>query len=336
MIKEFSDNLKLPSYRIKQFNKQFYQEAISSWNELTTWPKELRDKLEKEVEFSKLKNIKEYVSKDQRSIKILAETKDGHPVESVLMYNKQKDRITICVSCMSGCSVGCKFCATGQMGLNTMLGSQEIIDQVMYFKRKLRNEGENISNIVFMGMGEPMLNLEGILKSIEILTDENKLALSPRRITVSTVGYIKQLREFLSKRTRVKIAISLHAPNQELREELMPTVAKDNTLPELLSLMSEFEEDTNKRVTYEYILLKDVNDTLEHANQLAEILKDKLVLVNLINFNPSPSLPFESSTRERISKFKEVLERNGINTTLRYSMGDEIQGACGQLSAKNK
>ena len=335
MFEKFIEKYNLPRYRIDQINKQYYQEAIGSWDELTTWSKDLREKLEKEIPFSGLEDIQEFKSKDGRSIKILSQTSKGNPVESVLMFSKNGKRITVCVSCMSGCSVGCKFCATGQMGMKQLLSTQEILDQVMYFQRLLKKEKLKVTNVVYMGMGEPMLNLDSVLESINILTDESKVGLGRRRITVSTVGYIKQLRKFLEADTGAKLAISLHAPNQGLREQLMPTVAEDNTLEQLMSLLSEFVSDKNKRVTYEYILLKDVNDTEEHARELSELLEDKLALVNLINFNTSPNLPFESSTRERIDLFRDVLDENGINNTLRFSMGDEVQGACGQLSAKN-
>lgn len=331
MIKTFSNKLNLQKYRIKQFNEQYYQEAISSWDELTTWSKDLREQLKKEIPFSTLKNVKEYIASDKRTMKILADTEAGNPVEAVLMRNK--DRITICVSCMSGCPVGCEFCATGKLGLNQNLSSQEIIDQVLHFKRVLKRTDEKITNIVYMGMGEPMLNLQPILDSIEVLTNPEKLALSPRRITVSTVGYLEPLKEFMEANTRTKLAISLHAPNQELREELMPTAAKANSLDDLMDLLEDYEEETNKRVTYEYILLNGINDTVEHAEELSELLEGRLALVNLINFNASPNLDFKSSSRDRISKFQNTLSKNGINNTLRYSMGDEIHGACGQLAS---
>jgi 23S rRNA (adenine2503-C2)-methyltransferase len=332
MIEEKIKELELPRYRLDQFNKQYYQEAVDSWDNLTTWPKELREKVKNEIPFIKLKDIHEFVSSDNRTIKILAKTELGHSVEAVLM--RTNDRITICVSCMSGCSVGCEFCATGKLGLNQLLDTQEILDQIMYFKRKLKNTDEKITNIVYMGMGEPMLNLEPVINSIKILTDPEKLGMSARRITVSTVGYIENMRKFFDANTRTKLAISLHAPTQELREQLMPTAAKSNNLEELMNLLEDYEKETNKRITYEYILLKNINDTPEHAEQLSELLTDKLALVNLINFNPSPDLEFESSTPERIRAFQKILDQNGINNTLRYSMGQEIYGACGQLSTR--
>jgi 23S rRNA (adenine2503-C2)-methyltransferase len=185
-----------------------------------------------------------------------------------------------------------------------------------------------------MGMGEPMLNLKNVEEAIEILIDKDKLAFSPRRITVSTVGHVPQLKDFLLEYGyRGKLAVSLHASNQKLREKLMPIVAKDNTLDELFYVLDKYVNKRNKRVTYEYILLKDVNDSEKDAEELSKLLRNRLCLVNLINFNSSPTLPYKGVTRERIQKFMDILENNGINVTLRYSLGQDIQAACGQLAS---
>lgn len=330
MFKRFLKNNKIQGYRIDQLYDQYFKQLITSWDELTTWPKDLREKLKAEVPFSKLENFQEFESMDGRTLKTLAYTTEGFPVESVLM--RSKDRITVCISCMSGCPVGCKFCATGRMGLNKSLSDQEIIDQVMYFERKLKASGEKITNIVYMGMGEPMLNLERVVESIQILKDSKALGMSARRITVSTAGYISQLGDFLDKDLGVNIAISLHAPNQRLREKLMPTVAKNNPLDELIALLIKNQKKRNKKITYEYIMIKDVNDSPEHAKELTKLLKNQIALVNLINFNKVDGIPYEPSTRKRIMDFQYVLDERGINNTLRYSYGSDIKGACGQLA----
>ena len=331
MFKRFLKNNKIQGYRADQLYNQYFKQLITSWDELTTWPKDLREKLKAEVPFSKLENFQEFESMDGRTLKTLAYTTEGFPVESVLM--RSKDRITVCISCMSGCPVGCKFCATGRMGLNKSLSDQEIIDQVMYFERKLKTSGEKITNIVYMGMGEPMLNLESVVESIQILKDSKALGMSARRITVSTAGYISQLDEFLKKDLGVNIAISLHASNQRLREKLMPTVAKNNPLDELISLLVKDQKKRNKKITYEYIMIKDVNDSPEHAKELAKLLKNQITLVNLINFNKVDGIAYEPSTRKRIMDFQYVLDERGINNTLRYSYGSDIKGACGQLAS---
>ncbi len=333
MFEKFLTKHNLPRYREDQILKAYYQDAISSWDDLSTWSKDLREDLKKEVEFSTLQKIKEQISQNGQTIKILAYTKDNNPLEAVLM--KTSKRNSICVSCMSGCPVGCKFCATGQMGFKKNLNSQEIIDQVMYFKRILKKEDKEITNIVFMGMGEPMLNLDNVVSAIRVLTDEKKLALSHRRITVSTAGYLSELKRFLNMNLGVKVAVSLHAPNQKLREKIMPIVSKHNKLDDLISLLIDYQKRTNKRITYEYLLLNGVNDKPEHAKELAKLLKNQIALVNLINFNESDGIPYTPSNNKVIDTFKNILEVRDINTTLRHSFGGDIDAACGQLAKKS-
>jgi 23S rRNA (adenine2503-C2)-methyltransferase len=331
MFKRFLKNNNIQGYRVDQLYDQYFKQLITSWDELTTWPKDLREKLKAEVPFSKLENFQEFPSSDHRTTKLLAYTSEGFPVESVLM--RAKDRITVCISCMSGCPVGCKFCATGRMGLNKALSTEEILDQIMYFERKLKAPGEKVTNVVYMGMGEPMLNFKSVTESIQILEDSKALAMSARRITVSTAGYISQLDEFLKKDLGVNIAISLHAPNQKLREKLMPTVAKNNPLEELIALLVKDQKKRNKKITYEYLMLRDVTDTPECAKELAKLLRNQIVLVNLINFNKVDGIAYEPSTRKRIEEFQAILDSRGITNTLRYSYGSDIKGACGQLSS---
>ena len=333
MFEEFCQKNKLPSFRLEQLNTQYYKNSINSWDELTNWSLDLREKIKKDIPFSLLHNFKEFVSRDNRTTKTVSFTKELYPVETVLM--KSSSRNTICVSCMSGCPVGCKFCATGQMKFNRNLSILEIVDQVMYFKRKLQTTGQTITNIVFMGMGEPMLNLSNVIEAIKIITDSKKIGLGHRRVTVSTVGYIKQLNEFLDKDLGVKIAISLHTPKQSLREELMPQVAKENKLDDLIDVLKEYQRKTNKRITYEYLLMKDVNDSSKDARELAQLLRNQIVLVNLINLNKSNSIPYYPTTRERVTMFQDVLNSMGIKNTLRYSYGKDIYAACGQLANAN-
>jgi len=331
MFKKFITKYNLPSFRLKQLQEQYFQHNISSWDELTTWSKDMRETLKKEVPFSKLSNCQEFSSSDGRTVKLLSYTSDGYPVETVLMRNKE--RLTICISSMSGCPVGCKFCATGRMKNNRILDEQEIIDQVMHFKRKLAKKNESVTNIVFMGMGEPLLNLSNVLKAIKILTDPELIGLGRRRITLSTVGYIEPLKEFFKANTGVKLAISLHAPTQKLREFLMSKVAKENRLDDLMKILIDYQKKKGKKVTYEYILIKDVNDSVEHAKELAKLLKNQICLVNLINFNKSDNIPFEATTKRNVEQFQTILNSRGINNTLRYSHGNDILAACGQLAS---
>lgn len=331
MLDIFAKEKNLQSFRINQFNKQYYQEYINSWEELTTWPKELREKLKVEIPFSRLKLQKLKESRSEGTQKALFTTEKGNFVESVLI--KEGDRNTVCVSCMSGCPVGCTFCATGQMGLDEVLDAHQIVDQVLFFARILKTSSKHITNIVYMGMGEPMLNLEHVPHSIQILTDKEKFGLSRRRVTISTSGYIPQLRKFLDMDLGVKVAISLHSPTQKLRDVLMPSVSKTNPLNELFRLLDEDVVRRNKRITYEYVLLKDVNDSLGDARELVELLKDRLALVNLINYNPTPNSTYKRS--ENSEEFLEYLTNNGINATIRKSYGSDIEGACGQLAQKS-
>jgi len=328
MIEEFAKKEGLPRYRIEQFNQKYYKEYVSSFDEISTWPKDLREKLKEEIPFSKLIYVSNSTSEDGNTNKVLFKTKDGNYIESVLM--KEKNRNTVCVSCMSGCPVGCIFCATGQMGLKESLDSQQILDQILYFCRELKLKNEKVTNIVYMGMGEPLLNLENVARSIMAITDKEKLAFSKRRVTVSTSGYVQNLRIFLAKNLGVKIAISLHAPNQKLRNMLMPIVSNSNSLKELLDTLDSYTQDSNKRITYEYVLLRNVNDSVEDAKELANLLKGRLALVNLINYNENECLPFKKSKNTPL--FKKILQERGITCTIRKSLGEDIKGACGQLA----
>lgn len=328
MIEQFAKKYGLPGYRVEQFNQKYYKEYISSFDELTTWPKELRENLKLEIPFSRLTYQTSKVSKDGNTNKVLFKTFKGNYIESVLI--KEKDRNTICISCMSGCPVGCIFCATGQMGLNENLDEYQIVDQILFFARILKLKNEKISNIVYMGMGEPLLNLENVPRSIATITDTEKLAFSKRRVTLSTSGYVQNLRTFLGKKLGVKLAVSLHAPNQKLRDMLMPNVSKNNSLEKLFEVLDKYTEDTNKRVTYEYVLLRDINDSVIHAKELSKLLRNRLALVNLINYNENECLPFKKSKRTKL--FQKILQENGITCTIRKSYGEDIKGACGQLS----
>jgi len=331
MFEQFIEKYNLPLYRRTQLYTQYYKNLISSWDELTTWPVDLRKKLKDEIPFSQLSFIAEAQSDDGKTKKALFKTELGNYIESVLI--QEKERNTVCVSCMSGCPVGCIFCASGQMGLKESLNQYQILDQVLHFARELKTKNKKVTNIVYMGMGEPMLNFKNVSQSIINITDKEKFALSRRRVTVSTSGYIQNLRSFLNKKLGVKLAISLHAPTQQLRDMLMPTVSKSNSLQDLFKLLDEYTERTNKRVTYEYVLLRDINDFTENAKELAKLLKNRLAFVNLINYNENECLPFKKSRNALL--FQRILLENGVTCTIRKSLGEEIKGACGQLAVSN-
>lgn len=334
-IKNFIKKADLASYRLDQFNQAYYKQLISSFDELTTWSKELRQELKDSVEFISLKKETEQVSAKGDVVKTLFSLKrnPSWKIEAVLM-KFEDGRNSVCVSCMSGCPVGCKFCATGQMGLQTNLEVREIVDQVLYFSRQLKQVEQKVTHVVYMGMGEPMLNLDAVEGSLDALMDQNRLGMSKRRITVSTAGYVPQFKKFLADGYRPQIAVSLHAPNQELREELMP-VAKLFSLDELMQALSDYEQLTNKQVTYEYILIDQFNDQPQHAEQLAELLRGRLAHVNLIPYNPVAHTPYKTSSLAAVNRFAQILDEHGISNTVRVTMGDDIDAACGQLSTNN-
>lgn len=247
---------------------------------------------------------------------------------------RHKDgRNTVCVSCQSGCPVACAFCATGKLGLRRNLTASEIVDQVLHFARLLLPSSQSVSNIVFMGMGEPMLNATAVREAVTILTDPEYMGMGDRRITLSSSGYVTQLKKFIDEGYKGKLAISLHAPNQDIRVKIMP-IAKVFPFADVIGVGDYYIEKVRRRLSYEYILIKDVNDRPEHAEELASVLAGKLVHVNLIPNNPVDGTGFEKPNRTTMEQFSEILTEHGITNTLRVTMGDSIKAACGQLDGK--
>ncbi|NMB57198.1 23S rRNA (adenine(2503)-C(2))-methyltransferase RlmN [Candidatus Beckwithbacteria bacterium] len=333
MISDFIQKYNLPNFRIKQFNQAFYHDLIENWEDFFTWPKDLREKLKQEIPFSTLEIARSLTSAKKDTMKILFKVKrlDKY-IESVLMHFAD-GRNTLCISCMVGCPVGCKFCATGKLGFGGNLTSQEMIDQIMYFLRLLKKENQKLSNIVFMGMGEPLLNLDNVWETMQIISHPEKLAMSMRKITVSTSGYIPQFKELVERGYRGRVAVSLHFPTQEMREKYMP-VAKIYQLSNLVKALEEFVELTNKRVSFEYVMIKDLNDRQEDARALVKLFHTRLIHFNLIPYNPIKGENFQRSSREQIEKFGEILQQNGIPYSVRLTMGDDIGAACGQLAGE--
>lgn len=330
MIEQIVKDNNLPSYKIDQFNKAFYVDLAGSFDDITTWSKKERLLLA-EIPFISLEVETQQISKKQDTTKVLFKRKlDGKLIETVLM-RFEDGRNTVCVSCMVGCPVNCTFCATGKLGFNGNLTYTEIVDQVLYFARILKKENAKVTNVVFMGMGEPMLNLENVQQAIDILTDAGKFGLGARRITVSTSGYVAQFNKLVADGFRGRVAISLHAPNQTLREKLMP-VARAYSLDQIMQALDNYVVFTNKRVSYEYVLIQNVNDSEQNAKELCDLLQNRLAHVNLIPYNPIKGVDFERSSTDNISRFCNVLKQNGINYSLRVTMGDDISAACGQLA----
>jgi len=330
MIELFLTQNKLPSFRHKQFCDHFYKEGKTSFQDFSTWSKDLRNKADEEIDILPLIPFKVFPSKNKSTIKvILKRKKDGSMLESVLMRHRD-GRNTVCVSCMIGCPVKCSFCATGKMGFIDNLSEHEIVEQMMYFQRILLAEEQKVTNVVFMGMGEPLLNLDNVQKAIEIFMHPDKCGLGARRIVVSTSGYVPQLYTLIESGYRGKLAISLHAPTQELRTKLMPLAAQF-PLEELMKCLNYYYRLTHKRISYEYILIDGINDSENDAKLLAKLLKNRLAHVNLIPYNPIPNDKFRRSSKETILTFSSILESYDIVCTTRVTMGDDVDAACGQL-----
>ena len=336
MIEEFVKKYNLQSYRISQFNQAFYKDFITSFDELFTWSKTMREELKKSVPFSTLIPIKEITSTDKGTAKVLFQRiSDQKCFESVIMRHDD-GRNTICLSCMIGCPLGCKFCATGKMKFVGNLTAQEIVDQVLYFARILKKEKQTISNIVFMGMGEPLLNFEQVMEAIKILNDPQRIGLGIRRITISTSGITPKIYELFKSGYKGRLALSLHAPDQKLRESLMP-IAEKYPLPELISTVKAFATRTQLRVSFEYILIDRINDQPKHALALIHLLEKigpDFIHINLIPYNPVAGSVFKRSPLKSIYAFADILTDQGIQNTFRVTMGDDIKAACGQLAGE--
>jgi 23S rRNA (adenine2503-C2)-methyltransferase len=329
-LHSFFESISLNEYKRKIILEWLYSGKAQSWHDMTSISKSTREALSNNVEFSSV-HVKS-MSQGDSSTKVLFETRDGQYVESVLM--KFKDgRNSVCVSSMSGCPVGCTFCATGQMGFNKNLSSKEIVDQVLYFVRKLYKNNERVTNVDFMGMGEPFLNMSNVLNAVSIL--RNNIGIGARHIVLSTSGYISGIKALTESSLNVRLAVSLHAPTQNQREKIMPIVAHANSLDDLMSALDSYVAKTNKRVTYEYLTLNGVNDSKDDAIELARLLNGRLAHVNLIEFNPVYGINFERSSKNNSSTFVELLKKANIPVTKRVSIGGEIDGACGQLAVRS-
>ncbi len=330
---EFYDYLKnQTSLRQKQIRHAVWVNLVDSPSDITTIGKEEREKMAAATSIVPFQLIAEQKSKDG-STKWLFQLEDGAKIETVLMEFRD-GRSTVCVSSQVGCPSGCLFCATGQLGFKRNLSLWEIISQVLFAARQLKSRDKKLTNVVFMGMGEPLLNFDNLIGAIKELNDPSYFNLGRRHITVSTCGIVAQLSKFTDADLGVTLAISLHAPNQKLREKLMP-IAKTNPLEKLFAVLDRYVERTNKRVSYEYVMLENFNDSEKDAQALADVLKNRLAFVNLINFNAIGDTDFQSSSRQKVERFRGILERNGVPTTIRASLGDEISAACGQLAGED-
>ena len=332
-IEQYFETLGEKKFRAKQVYEWLWLKPVQSFDAMTNLSKELRSKLKEDFSLPGLTIDATQYSADG-TVKSRFKTHDGHLVEGVLIPTKS--RYTACVSSQIGCSLSCKFCATGYMDRKRNLDFDEIYDEVVLINQQCEKiHGKKLTNIVFMGMGEPLLNYKNVLKSIERITSPHGLAMSPRRITVSTAGVAKQIKQLGDDKVKFKLALSLHAANDMKRHEIMP-VNDTNNIKSLVEALNYFYKQTKNEITFEYILFKDFNDSLKDADELIKIYRQVPVdLVNLIEYNPIEFAKFEKPDEEKVEAFKNHLEKNRVNVRLRRSRGKDIDAACGQLANKD-
>jgi len=330
-LSSFLRDQKQPKYRLEQALRSYYVEFHDSWDAISTWPAALRESCE-ELEWSPLRLEMVSEAKQPESAKMLLMTKDAERIETVIMRHDD-GRNTVCISSQIGCAMGCTFCATGKMGYTRNLSVGEIVDQVIQAARYLKLKGAKITNIVFMGMGEPFHNTDAVFESIGILTDPGLFGLGARHISISTCGIVPGILRMIDEAPQVNLAISLHAPTQDLREKLMP-VAIAYSLKQLMHGLDEYMRETNRKVMFEYVMLRGVNDSLEHAKQLVALLDPykRLSHVNLIKYHDTGI--YKATDEKDRRAFQEYIKRHSISVTHRISYGEDINGACGQLAGK--
>ena len=332
-LRAFVAEAGLPSFRASQLHHAIYRRLATSPHELTDLPQSLRDRLAEEVSFSSLVVANRVRDDASRTTKVLFSLPDGALVESVLMGYVGLDghrRHTICLSSQVGCPLGCTFCATGLQGWARNLTAGEMVEQVLYFARGLREQGQHVTNIVYMGMGEPFLNYDAVLGSVRALIEPSGFNLGARHITLSTSGVVPAILRFAEEGLQVGLAVSLHAPTDELRSSLVP-LNRRYPVAELLAACRTYVARTNRRISFEYTMLAGVNDGSEQARGLAELLRGLLCHMNLIPWNPVAGMPYTPSSAAAIADFRDALVAYGVPTTTRDTRGSRITAACGQL-----
>lgn len=323
-----------PVYRLAQIKRAFFVEHLSDWSELTTLSKALRDNLSAHAPWSSLIEEKRHVSKSGDTTKCLYQTSDGKKIETVLMQH-EGGRNTVCLSSQIGCAMACSFCATGTMGLKRNLTVDEMVDQVLAMARLLKPEGAHVTNIVFMGMGEPMHNLDNVLQTIHILNDQEGFCLGARHMTISTCGIVPGIRRLAEEPLQINLAISLHSPFDDVRSKIMP-VNNAYPLAKLMAAVDDYVAKTNRKVFFEYLLLRGMNDRDEDADGLEELLghNRRLYHVNLIKYHDTDM--FEATPRPERMDFLDKLRQRHVPATHRVSFGEDIDAACGQLAVNDE
>jgi len=320
-----------PAYRAKQIFDWVYKKNVFSFEEMVNVPKGLREKMAAHFSFPSLTLEKTEDSGDAETTKYLWKLTDGKLVESVLISSGE--RRTVCVSSQVGCPARCAFCASGKEGLVRNLSAGEILEQVLQIQHRLIQQGERVSHIVFMGMGEPLENYDQVIKTIRLLIHPLAFNLSIRRITVSTVGVVEGIERLMHEDLPVNLALSLHAPNQRLRKKIVP-YSRKYALEDILKAVVLYSKKTKRDLTYEYVMLKGINDSQEAAKELGALLKGQHCCVNLIPYNPVSGLHLKRPEKASIEAFRNILEQAGVRSTWRYTKGKDIAAACGQLALK--
>lgn len=323
-LKQITLELGLPGFAAQQISEWLYKKQAVSIEEMTNISKQNREKLAEKFEVGRIAYSNVQTSADGTK-KYLFPTSDRRFIEAA--YIPDDDRATLCVSSQVGCKMGCLFCMTGKQGFQSQLAAGEIVNQISSLP-----EREKLTNIVYMGMGEPFDNLDGVMRSIEIMTSDWGLGLSPRRITVSTIGIIPAMKHFIEN-SDCHLAVSMHTPFHDERKKLMPI---ENVYPiaQAVALLRDYDFGKQRRISFEYIMFKGINDTPRHVNEIARLLNGLRCRMNLIRFHPIPDTPLQSSDEATIQTFREALVKKGIRTTVRASRGQDIFAACGLLSTK--
>jgi 23S rRNA (adenine2503-C2)-methyltransferase len=325
-----------PAYRARQVADHLWAACAVDGSELRTLPAALRDEVNRSFRLDTLVESEVRPADGGLTEKALHRLDDGRPIESVLMRyparGPRRQRATVCISSQAGCAVGCPFCATGELGFWRDLTTAEIVDQVRFWRRRLAGEGRRLTNVVFMGMGEPLLNTDCVLEAAEALTDRRRFALGARHVTISTSGVVPGIERLTKLRPQYTLAVSLHAARPALRDVLVP-LNRRYPVTAVVDAAGDYARHTGRRVTYEYVMIDGINDTREDALSLARLISGQLAHVNLIPMNPVAHTPWQPSTAGRIDAFAVILRGAGVRTTIRRNRGLEIGAACGQLAA---
>jgi len=321
------------AFHARQLVEWVYNKGVLDWNLMSNLSKALRQKLAEFIRLPILERVRIQDSNDGETFKFLWKLRDGRLVESVLICSGE--RRTVCVSSQVGCPAKCAFCASGKQGFFRNLRPAEIVEQVVQINAWLLSKGEKVSHVVFMGMGEPLKNYDSVITSIRLLSDPDLLNLSQRRITVSTVGIVEGIKRLTNEELKVNLVLSLHAPNQKIRTKIIP-YARKYPLESIMEAMDEYAQKTKRDITYEYTLIAGINDHPDHAHELAHLLHGKQCTVNLIPYNPVEGLRLKRPEKKAVKDFRSVLYGSRIVNTCRYTKGDDIAAACGQLALQEQ